>query len=111
MRKVNDLISGKPSNRAGFWAMTNKQASGIGHTSSASACFSIQAHQKCKVCWASTFYKQASGIAHLKCRYLSAHYRFIKLELDVAPCVGVTASEDDSAHGLMKGGPIIEVWH
>jgi hypothetical protein len=23
-------------------------------------------------------------------------------------CVGVTASEDDSAHGLMKGGPIIE---
>jgi hypothetical protein len=57
------------------------------------------------------FNQQASGIAHLKCKHLSAYYRFIKLELDVAPCVGVTASDDDSAHGLMKGGPIIEVWH
>ena len=41
MRKINDLVSGKPSNREGLWAMTNKQASGIGHTLSASACFSI----------------------------------------------------------------------
>jgi hypothetical protein len=46
MRKINDLVSGKPSNREGLWAMTNKQASGIGHTLiSASACFRIQAHQ------------------------------------------------------------------
>jgi hypothetical protein len=67
--------------------------------------------KNCKVCWASTFDKQASGIAHLLCKHLSAHYRLIKLELDVAPCVGVTASEDDFAHGLMKGGSIIEVWH
>jgi hypothetical protein len=46
MRKINDLVSGKPSNRAGLWAMTNKQASRIGHILSASACFSIQAQQK-----------------------------------------------------------------
>jgi hypothetical protein len=46
MRKIiNDLVSGEPSNREGLWAMTNKQASGIGHTLSASACFRIQAHQ------------------------------------------------------------------
>jgi hypothetical protein len=44
MRKINDLVSGKPSNREGLWAMTNKQASEI-HTLSASACFRIQAHQ------------------------------------------------------------------
>jgi hypothetical protein len=24
MRKINDLVSGKPSNREGLWAMTNK---------------------------------------------------------------------------------------
>jgi hypothetical protein len=41
MRKINDLVSGKPSNREGLWAMTNKQASGIEHTLSASACFRI----------------------------------------------------------------------
>jgi hypothetical protein len=41
MRKINDL----PSNREGLWAMTNTQASGIGHNSSASAFFRIQAHQ------------------------------------------------------------------
>jgi hypothetical protein len=45
MRKINDLFSGKPSNREGLWAMTNKQASGIGRTLSASACFRIQSHQ------------------------------------------------------------------
>jgi hypothetical protein len=45
MRKINDLVSGKPSNREGLWAMTNKQASGIGHTLSASAYFRIQAHR------------------------------------------------------------------
>jgi hypothetical protein len=45
MRKNNDLVSGKPSNREGLWAMTNTQVSGIGHTLSASACFSINAHQ------------------------------------------------------------------
>jgi hypothetical protein len=45
MRKINDLVSGKPSNWEGLWAMTNKQASGIGHTLSASACFRILAHQ------------------------------------------------------------------
>jgi hypothetical protein len=45
MRKINDLVSGEPSNREGLWAMTNKQASGIGHTLSASACFRIQDHQ------------------------------------------------------------------
>ena len=33
MRNINDLVSGKPSNREGLWAMTNKQASGIGHMS------------------------------------------------------------------------------
>jgi hypothetical protein len=42
MRKINDLVSGKPSNREGLWAMTNNQASEIGHTLS---CFRIQAHQ------------------------------------------------------------------
>jgi hypothetical protein len=46
MVKINDLVSGKPSNRAGLWVMTSKQASGIGHNFSASARFSIQAHQK-----------------------------------------------------------------
>jgi hypothetical protein len=40
MRKINDVVSGKPSYRAGLWAMTNKQA-----FVSASACFSIQARQ------------------------------------------------------------------
>jgi hypothetical protein len=46
MSKINDLVSCKPTrNREGLWAMTNKQASGIGHTLSASACFRIQAHQ------------------------------------------------------------------
>jgi hypothetical protein len=30
MRKINDLVSGEPSNWAGLWAMTNKQASGVG---------------------------------------------------------------------------------
>jgi hypothetical protein len=45
MRKINDLVSGKPSNRAGLWAMPNKQTSGIGLTLSASVCFRIQAHQ------------------------------------------------------------------
>jgi hypothetical protein len=33
MRKIKDLVFGKPSNREGLWAMTNKQASGIGHMS------------------------------------------------------------------------------
>jgi hypothetical protein len=45
MGKIKDLVSGKPSNREGLWVMTNKQASGIGHTLSASACFRIQTHQ------------------------------------------------------------------
>jgi hypothetical protein len=36
----------KTSNRAGLLAMTNKPATGIGHTLSASACCRIQAHQK-----------------------------------------------------------------
>jgi hypothetical protein len=38
MRNINDLVSGKPSNREGLWAMTNKQASVVGHSLSASAC-------------------------------------------------------------------------
>jgi hypothetical protein len=113
MKQINDLVSGKLSNGAGLWAMTNKQASGSGHTLSASACFRIQAHQNMQSLLGFDFIinKHPGLIAHLKCIHLSAHYRFIKLELDVAPCVGVTASEDDSAHGLMMGGPIIEVWH
>jgi hypothetical protein len=43
--KINNLVSGKPSNCGSLWAMTNKPASGIGHTLSASACFRTQAHQ------------------------------------------------------------------
>jgi hypothetical protein len=41
------LVVGNPGKlpREGLWAMTNKQASGIGHTLSASACFRIQAHR------------------------------------------------------------------
>jgi hypothetical protein len=64
MRKINDLVSGKPSNRAGLWAMTNKQASGIGHTLSASACFRIQAHQNIQSLLGFDSNKQASGVGH-----------------------------------------------
>jgi hypothetical protein len=89
--------------------MTNKQASGIGHTLSASACFRIQTHQNMQSLLGFDFV--INKCKHHKCKHLSAHYRFIKLALDVAPCVGATVSEDDSAHGIMKSGPIIEVWH
>jgi hypothetical protein len=68
MRKINDLVSGEPSNRKGLWAMTNKQASGIGHTVSASACFRIQAHQNMQslLGFDSRINKkiQASGVGH-----------------------------------------------
>jgi hypothetical protein len=94
MRKINDLVLGKPSNRAGLWAMTNKQASGSGHTLSAFACFN-KAHQKLQCLLGYDFLiNKHPG----KCKHLSAHYTFIKLELDLAPCIGVSASEDDSAH-------------
>jgi hypothetical protein len=81
--------------------MTNKQASGIGHTLSASACFRIQAHQNMQSLLGFDFIINK----HLACTPL------VKLALDVAPCVGATVSENVSVHGLMKGGPIIEVWH
>jgi hypothetical protein len=58
MRKINDLVSGKPSNQEGFWAMTNK----IGHTLNASACFRFQAHQNMQSLLG--FDSEASGVGH-----------------------------------------------
>jgi hypothetical protein len=110
MRKINDLVSGKPSNREGLWAMTNKQASGIGHTLSASACFRIQAHQNMQsLLGFDSIINKHPGLHTISAKPVST-LQVIKLVLDVATFV-VAVSELSSAHGLMEGGPIIEVWH
>jgi hypothetical protein len=111
---MNHLVSGKPSNRADLWAMTNKQASGIGHTLSASACFRIQAHQNMQslLGFDSRINKHPGLWALLKCIRLSAHYRFIKFVPDIVACIAATAIvelEDCCSMTILEVWSIIEL--
>jgi hypothetical protein len=123
MRKNNDLVSGKPSNREGLWAMTNKQASGRCSENRVKLPEMRRNLQefiedvstgmigRLSIRWSDSHLLSIRGWALLKCIRLSTHYRFIKFVPDIVACIAATARVelDCCSTAILDVWPIIEV--